>query len=154
MRHTVKGARIKPVAGELPAGFTDLRADASAEKYRFVDRLAVDWVERAIRFDQRGELLLATYVNRELAAIGGLTIEPLVPNALRMRRFYVRPSHRRTGVGRQLALALLEHGRRFSGLVTVNAQKTSFPFWESLGFIRDTRDGLTHTQELNRIRVR
>jgi GNAT superfamily N-acetyltransferase len=148
VRDGVKGTRVEPVAGELPTGFGDLRADAKAEGHRFVDRLAVDWVEGAMRFDRRGELLLAAYVDRELAGIGGLTIEPLVPNALRMRRFYVRPSHRRNGAGRQLALALLEHGKEFTELVTVNAQEASFPFWESLGFIREGGDGLTHARDL------
>ena len=37
---------------------------------------------------------------RVLAGVGGLTIEPVVPGALRLRRFYVRPSFRRAGVGR------------------------------------------------------
>jgi GNAT superfamily N-acetyltransferase len=148
-----KRVRLEPVAGELPAGFDELRAEARAEGHRFVDRLAVGWAEQTMRFDGRGELLLAGYVDGELAGIGGLTIEPAVPNALRMRRFYVRPSHRRTGVGRRLALALLHHGRGVAELVTVNAQEASFTFWESLGFARVARDGFTHTLDLNRERL-
>ncbi|HEY2048408.1 MAG TPA: GNAT family N-acetyltransferase [Caulobacteraceae bacterium] len=150
MGDVVEKARLEPIIGELPAGFDDLRAEARAEGHRFVDRLAVDWGERTMRFDGRGELLLAGFADGELAGIGGLTIESAIPNALRMRRFYVRPSHRRTGVGRKLALALLDHGKDVAKIITVNAQEASFPFWESLGFVRDARDGLTHVQDLSR----
>jgi GNAT superfamily N-acetyltransferase len=46
-------------------------------------------------------------VQGTLAGIGGLTIEPVVPGAFRMRRFYVRRPFRRQGIGRKLALALI-----------------------------------------------
>ncbi|HSZ50988.1 MAG TPA: GNAT family N-acetyltransferase [Caulobacteraceae bacterium] len=153
MRKSVPGVRLEAVTGELPAGFKDLRAEARVEGHRFVDRLAEGWAERTMRFDGRGERLLAGFVGCELAGIGGLTIEPAVPNALRMRRFYIRPSHRRTGVGRQLALALLDRCTGVADVVTVNAQEASFPFWESLGFVREARDGFTHTLDLSRERL-
>jgi len=101
-----------------------------------------------MRFDGPGELLLASYVDGALAGIGGLTLETLLPNALRMRRFYVRPSYRRTGVGRRLASALLEHAAPVAEVVTLNAQPASFRFWESLGFVGVTHAGLTHTLRL------
>jgi hypothetical protein len=44
-----------------------------------------------MRFDRPGEGLLTAYSAGVLAAIGGITIDPIVPDALRMRRFYVRP---------------------------------------------------------------
>jgi GNAT superfamily N-acetyltransferase len=136
----------------LPAGFDDLRAEAASEGYRFIDRLAEEWDAGEVRFNRAGELLLAGQVNNELAGVGGLTIDPVVPAALRMRRFYVRPPHRRSGVGRQIALALLERARVTSGLVTVNAQPDSFAFWESIGFVLDPRLGLTHVQYLTEAR--
>jgi hypothetical protein len=43
---------------------------------------------RATRFDRDSEALLAVRVGGTLAGIGGLTIDPFVSNALRMRRFY------------------------------------------------------------------
>ncbi len=139
---------LHPIVDELPVAFDGLRAEARAEGHRFVDRLAVEWVAGQTRFDGCGEKLLAGYINGKLAGIGGLTIEPAVPGALRMRRFYVRPSQRRSGVGRRLALALLERAGEVTGLVTVNAQRDSYPFWESLGFRPDPRDGRTHAQRL------
>lgn len=92
----------------------------------------------------RGEALLAQHATGELAGIGGLTIEPVLPGALRMRRFYVRARFRRAGIGRTLATALLERARITGLLVSVNAAPASAPFWESLDFVPDMRDGHTH----------
>ena len=109
-----------------------------------MERLIAQWKSRAIRFDREGEALLAARVDGALAGIGGLTIEPVLPGALRMRRFYVRPLFRRAGIGRKLATALLEPVRIIGVLVTVNAAPASVSFWESLGFAPDMRDGHTH----------
>jgi GNAT superfamily N-acetyltransferase len=141
--------KLQRVIEELPAGFDALRAEARAEGYLFVERLATDWIAGTIRFDRVGEALLAARLNGVLAGIGGLTIEPLVPHALRMRRFYVRLPYRRSGIGRKLVTALLEQARSASGLVTVNAGPASAAFWESLGFTPDPRDGHTHIQQLD-----
>jgi GNAT superfamily N-acetyltransferase len=141
--------QLQPVIEELPAGFDALRAEARAEGYRFVDRLATDWMSGTIRFDREGEALLVARTNGVLAGIGGLTIEPVVPDALRMRRFYVRLAYRGSGIGRKLATALLERARSYRRLVTVNAAPASAAFWESLGFVPDSRDGHTHVRHLD-----
>jgi GNAT superfamily N-acetyltransferase len=138
---------LEPVRDALPAGFDALRADALAEGFRQVERLAADWETGTTRFDRDGETLLAARLNGVLVGVGGLTIEPVAPGALRMRRFYVRPAFRRIGVGRQLVTALLA-GVEGDRSITVNAAPASIAFWESLGFNLDPRDGHTHT--LNR----
>jgi GNAT superfamily N-acetyltransferase len=135
---------LEPVIVDLPAGFDTLRAEALAERFRQVERLAAEWASGTTRFDREGEALLAARLNGELAGIGGLTIEPVVPGALRMRRFYVRPRFRRCGVGRKLATGLLEQRGQTGRLVTVNAAARSIPFWEALGFEPDMREGYTH----------
>jgi GNAT superfamily N-acetyltransferase len=96
-----------------------------------------------MRFDRPGEVLLAAYSDGVLAAIGGITIDPIVPDALRMRRFYVRPAFRRTGIGGEIAQALLKSARSIR-VVTLNAAVESVPFWEALGFVSQARDGHTH----------
>jgi GNAT superfamily N-acetyltransferase len=142
--------KLERVIERLPAGFDALRAEARGEGYRFVERLATDWSSGTTRFDREGEALLAARLGGTLAAIGGLTIEPIVSGALRMRRFYVRREYRRRGIGCVLATALLEQAARFVRLVTVNAAPASTAFWESLGFAPDPRDGHTHVRHLDK----
>jgi len=78
-----------------------------------------------MRFDRDGEELLAAHMDGVLVAIGGLALDPLVPGAMRMRRFDVRPSFRRHGIGRSLVEGLLEHPRRTGHIVVVNAARGS-----------------------------
>lgn len=136
--------RLQRVAEQLPAGFDALRAAARAEGYRHLERLATEWTAGTMRFDREGEALLAARVDGELAGIGGLTIDPWQTGALRMRRFYVRSSSRRNGVGRAMAANLLRHARSSGLPVTVNATAGSELFWEALGFISDARNRHTH----------
>jgi GNAT superfamily N-acetyltransferase len=142
-------AKLERVIERLPPGFDALRAEARGEGYRFVERLATDWISGTTRFDREGEALLAAHLNGMLAGVGGLTIETVVPDALRMRRFYVRLACRRRGIGRELAAALLERAASFTRLVTVNAAPASSRFWESLGFVPDPRDGHTHVRHFD-----
>jgi len=79
-----------------------------------------------------------------LAGIGGLTADPVVAGAFRMRRFYTRVAFRRSGTGRALAQALLERAPRTATFVTVNAAGGSERFWEALGFAPDPKQGHTH----------
>ncbi len=147
MSKRLAAVRLQRVIGALPSGFEALRAEAQAEGYRHLDRLAADWAAGAVRFDREGEALFVAYANGALAGIGGLTIDPAMPGALRMRRFYIGTRFRRSGIGHQLATALLDQATRTGRPVTVNAAARSEPFWESLGFVRQLRDGHTHVLE-------
>jgi GNAT superfamily N-acetyltransferase len=140
--------RLDPVIENLPTDFDALRAEAHGEGYRFVERLAKDWEAGATRFDHDGEALLGAHVDGVLAGIGGLTLDPVVLGALRMRRFYVRPSFRKHGIGRKLVEALLKYPRRVGQVVVVNAARGSSAFWEALGFVPDPREGHTHILHL------
>jgi GNAT superfamily N-acetyltransferase len=60
-----------------------------------------------------------------------------------MRRFYVRPNFRRSGIGRRLVAALLAEAGSVRPIM-VNANPGSISFWESLGFKPDPRNGHTH----------
>jgi GNAT superfamily N-acetyltransferase len=133
-----------PVVAALPAGFEALRAAAQAEGYRHIDRLAAEWVAGTTRFAGPGEALLMARMGGELAAIGGITIDPHWPDALRMRRFYVRKPFRRSGIGRLLAENLLDHAGRLGRPVVVNAAAGSEGFWEALGFLAAAGNGHTH----------
>ncbi|HXO01113.1 MAG TPA: GNAT family N-acetyltransferase [Stellaceae bacterium] len=136
--------RLERVIDALPAGFEKLRAEARGNGHRMLDTLAAEWSSGVARFDRPGEVLYAAYADNVLAGVGGLTLEPAIPGALRMRRFYVRIAHRRGGVGYLLAEQLLEGARRTCLPVTANAAAGSEAFWEALGFVPDRRDGFTH----------
>jgi GNAT superfamily N-acetyltransferase len=123
----VPPVRLEAVVDKLPADFETMQAEAHAEGHAFLDRLANDWASGAMRFDRPGEALLAVYSEGVLAAIGGIRIDPDLPDALRMRRFYVRRAFRRTGIGGEIAQALLKTARSIR-VVTLNAAVKSVPF--------------------------
>jgi len=134
---------VERVSGELPTGFDALSAEAAGEGHRHLARFATEW-RAGRRFDRDGEALIVARLHGELAGIGGLTIDPTVPDALRMRRFYVRSLYRRHGIGRLLAERLLAQARPLRQRIAVNAAPGSERFWEALGFIAEARDGHTH----------
>lgn len=148
--HDGREMRIEPVAEQLPAEFDNLRAEARAEDHHFLDRLANDWRSGAMRFTQPGEAFLAAYSGETLAGVGGLTIDPAVPGALRMRRFYVRRSFRRSGIARSMATMLLNKAFKTTSVVNLNAALDSIPFWESLGFVPEQEAGHTHVLRRDR----
>jgi len=137
--------RLAPVLDDLPLGIDLLQAEAACEGHRFLERLVTEWMSRRERFARDGEALLAAYVGSDLVGIGGMTLDPAARGALRMRRFYVRASFRRLGIGRRLALSLLERSRPLGCQVTVNAGTSdASTFWEALGFMPDPCNGHTH----------
>src|SRR5205085_540219 len=109
-----------------------------------LDRLDADWRSGAVRFDRADEMLLAVYVDEDLVGIGGLTMDPAAPGALRVRRVFFRKRVRRGGIGSRLAMALLKAAAGAGRPITVNAAAGSARFWQSLGFVPDASDGHTH----------
>lgn len=103
----IAAVRLDRVVEALPADFETMRSEALAEGYRFLERLATDWASGALRFTNPGEMLLAASSDGVLAGIGGVTVDPAFPDALRMRRFYIRRAFRQSGIGQRLAAAFL-----------------------------------------------
>ncbi|MBX5220778.1 GNAT family N-acetyltransferase [Rhizobium sp. NLR8a] len=133
----------------LPEAMAGLAHQAQQEGHLHIGRLIDDWAAGDIRFTRDGERLLGAFEGETLVAVGGVTIEPARPEPLRMRRFYVRPAMRGRGVGRMLALALLDHARRFCRCVTVHAGNDgAMRFWESLEFRPLDQDGYTLVLDL------
>ena len=139
--------RLERVEETLPAGFEGLRNEARAEAYKMLDRLATEWEARETRFARDGEALFAAYFGDPLVGIGGITWDPVIPGAFRMRRFYVAKAFRRRGIARQLALSLLGRKEITGRSIIVNAGVGSAPFWESLGFTLDRQGGHTHMMQ-------
>jgi ribosomal protein S18 acetylase RimI-like enzyme len=88
----------------------------------------------------RGHLLLA-YVRGELAGCGAM--RPFADaedgNACEMKRLYVRPAYRGTGLGRTLATAIIAEGRalghRVMRLDTLPSMGAAIGLYRSLGFV-------------------
>ena len=84
----------------------------------------------------RGTLLLA--MDGEEAA-GCVAIRPLAENFCEMKRLYVRPAWRSTGLGKRLVLAALEDarraGHRFVRLDTLPSMIAARKLYASLGFL-------------------
>ncbi|MGO7166471.1 GNAT family N-acetyltransferase [Rhizobium leguminosarum] len=140
---------IRRLSDRLPQEIAGLEREARREGYRHVARLIDEWSIGDNRFEHYGERLLGAYVDEVLAGIGGMTVDSAISGALRMRRFYIRPAMRRRGIGRMLAMALLDHACSCCTVVTVHAGNDGAArFWESLGFQPHGGDGHTHVLAL------
>ena len=137
---------IEDVRGSLPADLAILREHAAAEGYGFLERLADQWSDGAVTFEAPGEALLVARFQDAIAGVGGITVDPFDPEALRMRRFYVHPVHRRRGVAQTLATALIRDALKTGRPLYVNAGTAVAPdFWEKMGFIPVKGERHSHT---------
>lgn len=131
----------------MPDCLQALAAEAIAAGVMNVGALMTEWAAGTLRFDGDGEqLLLAVADGERVIGVGGLTVCPDVVGALRVRRFYVASDWRRRGVGAEIARRLVVHGLAHADMLSCNAQASDAApqFWESLGFERTDRAGVTH----------
>jgi GNAT superfamily N-acetyltransferase len=100
----------------------------------------IEWaVDQHFRGVSPGLLLVA----RDEDTIVGVALTVYTPSAelgrvMTVNDFFVRPDHRRTGVGRELAKRLVEECRLMKvdeiGLEVLYANETAAAFWRSVGF--------------------
>jgi len=137
--------RFEIVRDGLPMAMDALRVESSEEGYRSVDRLIAEWNDAMNTFDRVDEILMTAWSGSEIAGVGGMTHDPVVSDALRLRRFYIRKRFRRAGLGTRLANLLLERSRPAGKPVYVNAGTSIAPdFWKAIGFVDDPAAGHTH----------
>lgn len=84
-----------------------------------------------------GSLLLALYNNQ---TAGCVALRNIANGTCEIKRLYVRPEFRNEGIGKILALAIIEEGRKIGytcmRLDTVSSMKEAITLYESLGFTR------------------
>ncbi|MGI9373256.1 MAG: GNAT family N-acetyltransferase [Hyphomicrobiales bacterium] len=133
----------------MPYGFDVLKREASKEGFSLIDRLVNEWHNHVNQFNKEGELLLAAYLDGDLAAIGDLSKDPYIAGALRMRRFYTRENFRGIGIGAKIAEILIVNARRAKPtIIIVNAVTVIAPvFWEAQGFSPRAESGHMHVLE-------
>ena len=133
------------------AGLTQLASEARDEGFAFLNRLIADWGDESNCFDREGERLMSIHVDGELIAIGGLNIDPYGDSDRvgRLRRFYVKPSHRRGGVGHRLIGALLEGAEEHFDIIRLRTNNPdAMAFYEAYGFERVGLENVTHSLAL------
>lgn len=139
--------QIERIHHALPDGIDTLVAASRAEGIHNISMLVEQWHAGEQRFDQNNAALFAAFQNGTLAGIGGITRENgLDEPAMRMRRFYVLPQFRRTGIATALAKACMAHGLKHSPTLTCNAQASDAAsvFWEAMGFEAAELPTITH----------
>jgi GNAT superfamily N-acetyltransferase len=132
------------VSTTLPDDVDILQRAAAAEGIPLVARMISEWHSGVQRFSGAAECLLVARVGGHLAGVGGLTRDPVVPAALRMRRFYVLPRYRRLGLAKMLVEALLAQAPQDISIGVNVGPAAAVPFWEAVGFVAVHRDGITH----------
>jgi GNAT superfamily N-acetyltransferase len=105
----------------------------------------ISWaVDQQIRGDSPGLLLVA----REKDTIVGVALAVYTPSAelgrvMIVNDFFVKPEHRRKGVGQELVRHMVEECKRMKideiGLEVLYANKAAATFWRSVGFRRANR---------------
>ena len=138
--------RVRSATEFLPGALTALAEQADAERIRVVRAVIDRWESGEERYDRSGEQLLVAVTDDGVVGVGGLTICPTVPGALRVRRFYVHPAWRRRGVAAAITSALLASWPREVSVITCNAQASAAAprFWEAMGFEPVDDANITH----------
>jgi ribosomal protein S18 acetylase RimI-like enzyme len=122
---------------DLPA----LVEDSRREGFRFLQRLCDEYADGSNRFDQPGEALFGAFVDGQIVGVCGLNRDPYSGDARtgRVRRLYVAPEYRRTGVGRKLMEAVIERAcEHFDRLVLRTDNGAAAAFYEAMGFHAET----------------
>ena len=134
---TTGRARIERLHDLPAAGFIVLLAESEKAGLRMLRRLADEWASGANRFDGPGEALFGARIGRELAAVGGLNVDPYAagPRVGRVRHVYVLEPWRRAGIGGQLVTEIIEAARgRFDRLQLRTQNPAAARLYERLGF--------------------
>lgn len=135
----------------LPDDIDGLLVQSIDEGFNFVRRLIADFDTGKNRFDQQGEALFAALDGERLVAIGGVNIDPFesASGIGRVRRVYVLPECRGSGVGRQLIGAIEAHAaKHFSQLNLYTDTVSAAQFYQRLGYVAVSLDGVSHQKRL------
>lgn len=142
----MSGVRVRSATEFVPEALTPLAEQADAEGIRVVRAVIDQWESGEERYDRSVEQLLVAVTDDGVVGVGGLTICPTTPGALRVRRFYVHPAWRRRGVATAITSALLASWPRDVSVITCNALASAAAprFWEAMGFEPVDDANVTH----------
>lgn len=127
--------------------YTALLDESVTQGQRMLQRLRDNWESGANRFDQHGEILIAGFINDELAGVCGRNIDPYGVDVAqgRVRHLYVAQRFRRNGVGSALVRSILDDASEYFSCLNTNAPESAYVFYQELGFARVTDNAtVTH----------
>jgi len=130
--------------------FAALVTEAASQGHGFVGRFAVRWLSGDFLFDQPGEKLLAIRHNHQIAAFGGICVDPYTnePNAGRLRHLYVLKEWRGHDLGRTLVGALTARPHPFA-IIRLRTDDAASAFYERLGWKPCNAENATHELVFN-----
>ena len=147
-------SRIERVRTLEPNDLDRLVARSLEEEFRFVERLRHEYASGQNRFERPGEVLLIARESQTVIAVIGLNHDPYRQlGVMRVRRFYVLPEHRGTGLGQKMLLQVIELARiantRILELSTDNPRASRF--YEQNGFEVVQAEHATHRLSLRNL---
>ena len=107
------------------------------EGFTFIRRFVDEWTAGINRFDRKGERLFIASSAERIAGICGLNIDPYIDDMSvgRVRRLYVIPEFRQSGIGRRLVQSVIEAARDvFQELRLRTTDLSASRLYERLGF--------------------
>jgi GNAT superfamily N-acetyltransferase len=116
-----------------------------------LQKLVEEWQSGANRFDRPGECYLGASDDGLLLAVGGVNRDDYEGGVglARLRHFYVRPDHRRAGIGSGLLKLLVLCARlHFPAMRLRTGNPAAARFYEAHGFRRIDEPFATHRLEL------
>jgi len=129
-----------------------LRVESSREGYNFIERLVDEWASGVNRFSAPGEAFFLAVADGQVVGVCGLNRDPYAhdPNFGRVRRLYVLPASRRSGIGLALLDTVVAYARDHFSLLRVRTDAAS-EFYTASGFQCITSEAeTTHILELTR----
>ncbi len=134
---------IRKINNLLTIECKDLWLQSRNEGFHFIQRLIHEYKSGTYTFHIRGEALYGVFAqDNTLLAIGGVNIDSFssTPTIGRLRRFYVKKTHRRLGLGSLLVKRIiLEATNHFNVLVLYTDTEQADSFYTSLGFLKSNR---------------
>ncbi|KAF1018125.1 GNAT family N-acetyltransferase [Acinetobacter sp.] len=131
---------------QLPTQIQDLAIIAEKEGFQFIQRLVDEFHQGKNRFNRHGEFLLLAFDGDKLVACGGLNIQmsedsdtnqkPETQHKIgRVRRFYVLPEYRKTGLGKRLLQELERKAKANFSALCLNSEKDAAPFYQKQNYV-------------------
>ena len=125
---------------------------ATDEGHNNVQTLVQEWESGSNRFQRPGEALFGAYVDHQLVGIGGVNMDPYesTESVARVRRLYVLPSARRTGVASTLMRAIEELAvRHFDRIQLFTGSYEASEFYIRLGYSLTMSEKVSHVKRFN-----